>query len=308
MAINYTDNSRGDMAQLDDYYDVDDVTNDQDVVMDDDDDSVKDDDTKDKDTDDDKDSTDGGDDTDVDADADDKDDDTSDDDTSDDDKDDSDDDNPSDDGVHTPLFTKEQQTKVNEIVQARLDRQEKSLISKLTDASGVDMEGIGEIQKAAELWGLLKSNSSLSAEVNQAINKALQEGKARIPEKKSSQVDNRMVEINKREAILDMKSSDTVFARHSKEVLSWAEQEGFEISDEKSLKHAYLAWKGVNASKLAQAKKTVADKKKSDKATVKQKASVQKGTSKRTSSKTNSRSMSDLDILSSEGLSLFIDD
>jgi len=219
-----------------------------------------------------------------------------------------DDDNASGD-VHTPMFTEGQQEKINQIVQTRLDRQRRSLENELVAASGVDMEGMEEIKRATRLWGILKDNPNLSASINQLIDTAIQKGQARIPKAKETHTSDKMADITKREAILDMKSSDNVFARYSKEILSWAEQEGYEITDEKSLKLVYNAWKGANSARLGKTKsKATAQKQQQKKAAIK-KATTQKGTSKRRSAKPrNYAKMSDIDILNEEGIDLFVED
>lgn len=314
MALKNVNTSFGNFPDTDDYYDVDDPVDYAQELAGDDDDSNnargEDDDNK-------------GDDNIDDEDVDDDDvndskkeangDDTDDDDTK--NKDEDDDDGGDDDGdvsdeVHTPLFNEQQQAKINEIVQNRLERQERSIINRITSASGVDMEGMAEIERAAKLWGLLKENPELSAYVDQAINQAIQQGKARIPQpKQTSQTDTKLAELSKKEAILDLKASDKVFARYSNEILSWAEQEGFEITDERTLKLVYNAWRGANAQRLQKSKEKVSAKKKAEKQTKKQKAQVQKGKSKRSSAKpVDYRKKSDRDILAEEGLSLFVDD
>lgn len=209
--------------------------------------------------------------------------------------------------THTPMFSDAQQGKINEIVQSRLDRQERTTLTKLYEAAGVELDGMPEIERAAKLWGLLKHNPDLSAKIDHVINQEMQARRVNQPQY-ARKSDEREVELSKREALLNLKSSDKAFAKYEKAVMTWAEQEGFSITDEKSLKHAYMAWKGVNADKFVATKQKAQEKKAEQKQVVKQKAKVQSGKSKKGSANVNYGKMSDRDILAQEGMSLFVDD
>jgi hypothetical protein len=203
------------------------------------------------------------------------------------------------------LFDEKQQKKVDEIVSKRLERQQEKLLKDLKEAAGTDIEQ-AEITNAARLWGLLKENPDLSRLINQTIQENIQQGKAKVPSQKTIQ--SKEVELQRKEAILDLKSSDKTFNKNADKILNWAESQGFDISDSKDLKIAYMAWKGSNSNVIEATKKFNAKRRQSKKDNVRKKASVQSSKSGKPKKSLDYRRMSDEDILSSEGLSLFVEE
>ena len=107
--------------------------------------------------------------------------------------------------------------------------------------------------------------------------------------------------------MLDLKASDPFFTKHSKKILEWAEDEGFEIYDAKSLKRAYLAYKGSQGV-LDKADEEYHKQRQKSKTDARKKAKV--ATSKKGGSPKKAqdfRNMSDADILAASGLKLFTD-
>lgn len=202
-------------------------------------------------------------------------------------------------------FNDKQQQLVDEIVKKRIAREERKLMRQLQEAAGVDIDTKqGEHLEAISLWGFLKSNPELSAAVQQAIDGYIQEGKAKIPEKKPS-VDN---ELELREAIIDFKEENSTFRKNHKQILEWAEDEGFDVKDKKSLKLAFLAWQGANAKKQLAETELKVQRKIKEKSKKKRKAALQ-GSRKSGKAKTiDYLNASDQDILAHEGVSLFIDE
>ena len=139
------------------------------------------------------------------------------------------------------VFTKEQQKIVDDIVQSRLDRMEKQYTQQAREAAGVEVSR-QEVFDALNLWGFLKLNPRLSKDLQSQIDAFIESGNY-VAQKRSGR-NSKEDELNKREAVLDLKASDPFFTKHSKKILEWAEDEGFEIYDAKSLKRAYLAYKG----------------------------------------------------------------
>ena len=204
-----------------------------------------------------------------------------------------------------PVFDKTQQAEVNKIIKARLERQEAKLLNDLKSVAGTDLDAT-EISSSARLWGLLKANPDLSKAIDQVIDQHMREGKARAPEQRN--VQSKEVELNRKEAILDLKISDKTFNKNANKILSWADEQGFEVSDPKSLNMAYLAWKGSQGKVLEATRKLQEQRRQSEKKTVRQKASVQSSKSGKRKAPTDYSKMSDADVLASSGLRLFTDD
>lgn len=205
-------------------------------------------------------------------------------------------------------FSAKQQAFIDNLIQTRLTRASAQYDQQLQEAAGVGVDRT-EILSAANLWGFLKLNPKLSNDVQGLINAFIATGNF-VPQKKG-QDNAKENALNKREAILDLKASDAYFASKSKAILEWAEDEGFDIHDAKSLKRAYLAYKGANGT-LDRAdaeyrKKRVEAKKQGRKGTamVKGSGAPRKGGGKKP---TDYKKMSDTDILASEGIKLFTED
>lgn len=202
------------------------------------------------------------------------------------------------------VFTKEQQKIVDDIVQSRLDRMEKQYTQQAREAAGVEVSR-QEVFDALNLWGFLKLNPRLSKDVQSQIDAFIESGKY-VAQKRSGR-NSKEDELNKREAVLDLKASDPFFTKHSKKILEWAEDEGFEIYDAKSLKRAYLAYKGSQGV-LDKADEEYHKQRQKSKTDARKKAKV--ATSKKGGSPKKAqdfKKMSDADILAASGLKLFTD-
>lgn len=206
-----------------------------------------------------------------------------------------------------PLFDKKQQAEVNKIVKERLDRQNSALLRDLSKSAGVEIAH-DEVTSATRLWGLLKANPNLSKEVDGLIAFAFQKGSAKAPDAPETSVDAITQRLELKEAILDLKASDTLFSKNADGVVAWAENEGYEITNGKSLKLAYLAWKGTQG-KLAEAvQKSTAKRKQETKKIMQKRATVQSAKAGVRTGTSDFRRMTDSAVLASEGLSLFNDD
>ena len=202
------------------------------------------------------------------------------------------------------VFTKEQQKIVDDIVQSRLDRMEKQYTQQAREAAGVEVSR-QEIFDALNLWGFLKLNPRLSKDLQSQIDAFIESGNY-VAQKRSGR-NSKEDELNKREAVLDLKASDPFFTKHSKKILEWAEDEGFEIYDAKSLKRAYLAYKGSQGV-LDKADEEYHKQRQKSKTDARKRAKV--ATSKKGGSPKKAqdfRKMSDADILAASGLKLFTD-
>ena len=205
-------------------------------------------------------------------------------------------------------FDKKQQAEVNKIVKARLDRHETSLVKGLSKFSGVEITK-DELPPAARLWGLLKANPQLSKDVDALIGLSITEGKATAPVSEDSTTDAIQQRLELKEAILDLKAADPSFSKNADKILAWAEKEGYEIANAKTLKLAVLAWKGSQGKVTEVVQKKTAQRKQEVKSTLQKRATVQSTKVGSTqSTKVDYRKMSDRDVLRTEGISLFTDD
>lgn len=229
----------------------------------------------------------------------------------DDDSEDSEDNKEKDDAKEkdTRLFNDKQQKEVERLIKTRLDRQETKLVRELSEASGISMD-IKEVKMSTKLWGLLSSNPSLSQEVDQLISKFIADGKAKVPDTTKSLNDAQESKLALKEAVLDLKIKDSTFNKYSSKILDWAENEGLDVVDPKTLKLAYMAWKGVQGKAAEATIRTKEQRKQQEKANIKKRGSMQsaKGGKASRSTKTDYGKMNELDLLVSEGLSLFTDD
>lgn len=202
------------------------------------------------------------------------------------------------------VFTKEQQKIVDDIVQSRLNRMEKQYMQQIREAAGVEVSR-QEVLDALNLWGFLKLNPRLSRDLQSRIDAFIESGNY-VAQKRSGR-NSKEDELNKREAVLDLKASDSFFAKHSKKILEWAEDEGFEIYDAKSLKRAYLAYRGSQGI-LDKADEEYHKQRQKSKTDARKRAKV--ATSKKGGSPKkvqDFKNMSDADILAASGLKLFTD-
>ena len=201
-------------------------------------------------------------------------------------------------------FTPEQREHVENIVKDRLERYDTKLDREFSREAGVEVSR-DEVMQAADLWGFLKLNPQISEAVQRVIDAQVAKGNVVQQNKRD---DDKTIDLSRREAILDMKADSPYFAKNSKKILEWAEDEGFEITDDKSLRRAVLAYKGANG-RLDKA--TEEHKKKQgsprDKARSQSRVASTKG-SGTPKSKTDFTKMSDADVLAASGQKLFTDD
>lgn len=210
------------------------------------------------------------------------------------------------------LFDEKQQAEVNRIIKARLERQEEKLVSAivedLTNVAGTEI-AYEELSGAAKLWGLLKTNPQLSYEVEGLIQAAIHGGKAKAPELESQSLSAKEQQLAFKEAVLDLKMTDSTFQKNADKILAWSQKEGFEVKDSKTLNLAYLAWKGSQGAVAQAVQKAAAKRKQETKKAMQQKANVQSTKNGASQSKAPSYvKMSDAAVLANEGLSLFTDD
>lgn len=206
------------------------------------------------------------------------------------------------------VFDKKQQDEINGIIKARLDRQDAKLVKDLSKAAGVDISH-DELAPAARLWGLLKSNPNLSKEIDAYIAASISKGEAVAPDAKSSGKDAVTQRLELKEAILDLKAADPTFSKNAEKILTWADNEGYEVTDAKALKLAYLAWKGSQGKVAEAIQKTTAQRKQATKQQLQKRATVQGAKPGATHvNKTDYSKMTDESVLASEGLSLFTKD
>jgi len=181
---------------------------------------------------------------------------------------------------------------------------EKQYTQQAREAAGVEVSR-QEIFDALNLWGFLKLNPRLSKDLQSQIDAFIESGNY-VAQKRSGR-NSKEDELNKREAVLDLKASDPFFTKHSKKILEWAEDEGFEIYDAKSLKRAYLAYKGSQGV-LDKADEEYHKQRQKSKTDARKRAKV--ATSKKGGSPKKAqdfKKMSDADILAASGLKLFTD-
>lgn len=195
------------------------------------------------------------------------------------------------------------QAHVDSIIEGRIARAERRFNDRLIETAGVELTHDEPIE-AVKLWGFLKTNPQLSQEVQHMIDTFIQSGQASVLQP----IDTRGKELAKREAIFDLREKDAGFAKNSKDVLDWAEDNGFRVTDAKTLNVAYLAWKGANATQqLAQAQ-LEGQRKAQQKAQDKKQAGLERGKGGITGKYADYTKMSVKEILAAEGLSLIIDE
>jgi len=206
------------------------------------------------------------------------------------------------------VFSKKQQDEINKLVKTRLDRQEAKFVKDFTKAAGVELAQT-EISSAARLWGLLKSNPQLSKDIDDIISSALSKGDVKIPVDSENTTDAVTQRLELKEAILDLRASNKLFEKNADKVIAWAENEGYKVNNAQALKMAFLAWKGAQG-KVEEAVQKAQEKRKEDTKKVLQKRATVQSTKTGTQGKgvLDYANMSDVSILASENLKLFIDD
>lgn len=205
----------------------------------------------------------------------------------------------------TPLFDKKQQEAVNKVVEARLERQESKFIKDLSKMAGTEIE-LSEVQTASKLWGLLKTNPELSQAIDGVIDHYLSNGKAKAPTELNQMSKEQAFAL--KEAVLDLKIADRVFNKHADKILTWADDNGIDVTSPKELKLAYMAWKGSQAPLIEATKKVSEQKKTAVKTEIKKRAVVQSGKSAIKGTRVDYGKMTDTAILAHTGMKLFTDD
>lgn len=199
------------------------------------------------------------------------------------------------------VYTEEQ---VNATVKGRLARAERTFQKDLSVQAGTQLESHEPVE-AVKLWGFMKLNPEVSRAVQNVVDNFIATGKAVMPQKAAPATDA----LSLREAVIDLKEQDTFFAKNSKAILEWADDNGYDISDEKTLNLAYLAWKGANAPQQVAKAKLEAQQKATQKQKAKQGAALEGGRAPRKSgTKINYGKATPQQILQHEGLSLFTED
>lgn len=202
-------------------------------------------------------------------------------------------------------FTEAQKKVVEDMIQNRLERADRRLDQQYRNAAGVEVNR-NEVFAALDLWGFLKLNPQLSDNVQRLIDEVVSKGNFVKQDKRENSAKEDA--LGKREAVLDLKATDTYFARHSKDILDWAEDEGFDIVDAKTLKQAYMAYrgsKGVLDRADAEHRKKQQAKAKND---TRKQAKMATGKSKNGKRNADFTKMSDADVLAATGHKLFTDD
>lgn len=196
------------------------------------------------------------------------------------------------------LLTEEETSK---IIEARLARDRRVREKELSSAAGIKMT-FDEAKKAARLWGMLAQNPDLTEKVRQVLDEHL----SRSPMQPTPSIDLKEQELALKEAVIDLRLKDPVFREHESDIMTWAELNGIEIEDPKTLRLAYLGWKGENAAKLAAEVEVKAKESVKAKATEKSNAKLIPGKGARATGKPlDYKGMSAEDILRAEGLKLW---
>lgn len=199
------------------------------------------------------------------------------------------------------------QEEVNRLVEERLARDRRQREREFRNAAGYRISN-EDVREAVRLWGFLYHNPQLSQEVQRMIDQAVSSGKARTLGPSTDDLyDEMQKELDLREARLELRMSDKVFRKNEQAILEWAGKNGFPVDDARTLKLAYLAWRGENSRKLEADAELRGQRKARTRAKMAKKANLQGANSRRRKPVDYSK-MSDEEILASEGLSLFTDD
>ena len=163
-----------------------------------------------------------------------------------------------------------------------------------------------EISEAAKLWGFLKNNPDLSKKVGDLINSS---GTATQNSPVSTTYfKQQMQEIELKEAVADLRADDPIFRKNEKEIEDWVDAQGIPVTDAKSLKVAYLAWKGENSPRKVAEAELNAQRKMQSNLRNKKKAAVLPAKAQKASPSLDYSKMSASEILKSTGMTLFRDE
>jgi hypothetical protein len=201
-------------------------------------------------------------------------------------------------------FDVHQQKKVNDIVQKRLLRNDEKIAKELESVAGTELNVKGgEHLEAIKLWGFMKLNPELSGQIQGLIDTYIGKGNYVQPDSKQP---TREQALELKEARLDLKASDRLYAKNEKNILDWAEENDIDVTNAKTLKLAYKAWKGENLN-VQKANEQLKEQRKTQKKTNRRSAVLEGGKGRKSATPDYSK-MSERDILHADGLSLFTED
>lgn len=215
------------------------------------------------------------------------------------------------------LFTQED---VDKIVVKRAERMARQmaekperkaeLVESLAEQADVPPLGHDEAVKAVRLWSYLKHNPTISQKIDQLLAAERGAMPQRSPLHQRSRVDagpDPEARIELIEVKVELRGTDPVFKKYERSIIDWAEGEGIEIKDARSLKLAYRAWKGEKSALLAaNAELKGRTKAASDKANVAAAAGVPRQGGPKPP-KQDYTKLSDEEVLAAHGLKLFDD-
>lgn len=196
---------------------------------------------------------------------------------------------------------------VDKIVERRLHRDRRAREKEFSQVAGMRLSN-EDVKKAARLWGFLAKNPDLNARVHQIFQEYESSGRIRHDSYFDDVLSERERELELREAIIDLRARDKVFRNHETEIMEWAEINGYDIEDERTLRLAVMAWKGENMNRFVSDAQKKAQEKAIKRAKQKRDAKLLPGKGVRKQQKLDYSKMTPEEILRAEGLSLFISD
>lgn len=194
------------------------------------------------------------------------------------------------------------QEEFDRALQARLAREKRKMERELIQHAGTELTST-EVPEAVRLWGFLKQHPELSKRVSEVINGSPQARQQ--PQPQGNYFKQQLQEIELKEAVMDLKAEDAIFRKHEREIEDWVDEQGIQVTDAKSLKVAYLAWKGQNYRKDAADTELAVQRKMQDNLRKKKNASVLPAKAQKATASLDYSKLSPQDILKAEGLSLF---
>ena len=196
---------------------------------------------------------------------------------------------------------------VDKIVERRLHRDRRAREKEFSQVAGMRLSN-EDVKKAARLWGFLAKNPDLNARVHQIFQEYESSGRIRHDSYYDDALSERERELELREAIIDLRARDKVFRNHETDIMEWAEINGYDIEDERTLRLAVMAWKGENMNRFVSDAQKKAQEKAIKRAKQKRDAKLLPGKGVRKQQKLDYSKMTPEEILRAEGLSLFISD
>lgn len=196
---------------------------------------------------------------------------------------------------------------VDKIVERRLHRDRRAREKEFSQVAGMRLSN-EDVKRAARLWGFLAKNPDLNARVHQIFQEYESSGRVRHDSYFDDVLSERERELELREAIIDLRARDKVFRNHETEIMEWAEINGYDIEDERTLRLAVMAWKGENMNRFVSDAQKKAQEKAIKRAKQKRDAKLLPGKGVRKQQKLDYSKMTPEEILRAEGLSLFISD